>query len=116
MFALDATEEQLDFTTIYGSAKNGWMSDDWRDPTTNIVPLLDAVIENIPEAPYRTGTSQMQVTALDFSSFTGRIAIGRIFRGDLQENKDYTLCKSNGTTKKFASKNCTFSKGWARQK
>ena len=104
MFALDATEEQLDFTTIYGSAKNGWMSDDWRDPTTNIVPLLDAVIENIPEAPYRTGTSQMQVTALDFSSFTGRIAIGRIFRGDLQENKDYTLCKSNGTTKKVRIK------------
>ena len=104
MFALDATDEQLDFTTIYGSAKNGWMSDDWRDPTTNIVPLLDAVIENIPEAPYRTGTSQMQVTALDFSSFTGRIAIGRIFRGDLQENKDYTLCKSNGTTKKVRIK------------
>ena len=117
MFALDATEEQLDFTTIYGSAKNGWMSDDWREPTTNIVPLLDAVIENIPEAPYRTGTPQMQVTALDFSSFTGRIAIGRIFLEEISK-KTKTIRSVNRTEqlKKFASKNCTFSKGWARQK
>ncbi len=104
MFALEATEEQLDFATIYGSAKNGWMSTDWKDEKDNISDLLDAVIASIPEAPYREGTPQMQITSLDFSSFTGRIAIGRIFRGDLEENKDYMLCKADGTTKKVRIK------------
>ena len=104
MFALEATEEQLDFVTIYGSAKNGWMSTDWQDPKEDILDLLDAVIETIPEAPYRTGTPQMQITSLDFSSFTGRIAIGRVFRGDLEENKDYMLCKADGSTKKVRIK------------
>ncbi|MCL4116891.1 UNVERIFIED_CONTAM: hypothetical protein GTU68_058571 [Idotea baltica] len=104
MFALDATEEQLDFTTIYGSAKNGWMSEDWQEPTTDIVPLLDAVLESIPESPYNEGTPQMQITSLDFSSFTGRIAIGRIFRGDLEAAKDYMLCKADGTNKKVRIK------------
>ncbi len=104
MFALDATEEQLDFTTIYGSAKNGWMNTDWQEPTDNIIPLLDAVIEVIPEAPYKEGTPQMQITSLDFSSFTGRIAIGRIYRGDLEIAKDYMLCKADGTTKKVRIK------------
>lgn len=104
MFALDATEEQLEFTTIYGSAKNGWMSTDWQQPTDNILPLLDAIIANIPEAPYRPGTPQMQITSLDFSSFTGRIAIGRVFRGDLEEGKDYMLCKNNGAAKKVRIK------------
>ncbi|MCL4132300.1 UNVERIFIED_CONTAM: hypothetical protein GTU68_032445 [Idotea baltica] len=104
MFALDATEEQLDFTTIYGSAKNGWMSTDWQEPTTDIIPLLDAVLEAIPESPYNEGTPQMQITSLDFSSFTGRIAIGRIFRGDLEVAKDYMLCKADGTTKKVRIK------------
>ncbi len=104
MFALDATEEQLEFNTIYGSAKNGWMNTDWNQPTDNIIPLLDAIIENIPEAPYREGTPQMQITSLDFSSFTGRIAIGRVFRGDLEEGKDYMLCKADGTSKKVRIK------------
>ena len=104
MFALDATEEQLEFKTIYGSAKNGWMSNDWKAPTDNIIPLLDSIVENIPEAPYREGTPQMQITSLDFSSFTGRIAIGRVFRGDLVENKDYMLCKADGSTKKVRIK------------
>ncbi len=104
MFALDATEEQLEFTTIYGSAKNGWMSTDWQKPTEDIVPLLDAVLETIPEAPYREGSPQMQITSLDYSSFKGRIAIGRVFRGDLEKNKDYMLCKSDGTTKKVRIK------------
>ena len=104
MFALEATEEQLDFVTIYGSAKNGWMSTDWQEPKEDILDLLDAVIETIPEAPYRTGTPQMQITSLDFSSFTGRIAIGRVFRGDLEENKDYMLCKADGSTKKVRIK------------
>jgi GTP-binding protein len=104
MFALDATEEQLDFTTIYGSAKNGWMSTDWRDEKNNINDLLDAVIKDIPEAPYIEGTPQMQITSLDFSSFTGRIAIGRVYRGDLEVGKDYMLCKVDGITKKVRIK------------
>ena len=104
MFALDATEEQLEFATIYGSAKNGWMNTDWKNETDNIIPLLDSIIENIPEAPYREGTPQMQITSLDFSSFTGRIAIGRVFRGDLEEGKDYMLCKADGSTKKIRIK------------
>ncbi len=104
MFALEATEEQLDFTTIYGSAKNGWMSTDWQQETENIIPLLDAVLETIPEAPYREGSPQMQITSLDFSSFKGRIAIGRVFRGDLEKNKEYMLCKADGTTKKVRIK------------
>jgi GTP-binding protein len=104
MFALEATEEQLDFTTIYGSAKNNWMSTDWKNETTDIVPLLDAVLESIPETPYNEGSPQMQITSLDFSSFTGRIAIGRVFRGDLEAGKDYMLCKADGVQKKVRIK------------
>ncbi len=104
MFALDATEEQLEFDTIYGSAKNGWMNTDWKVENDTIIPLLDSIIKNIPEAPYREGTPQMQITSLDFSSFTGRIAIGRVFRGDLEEGKDYALCKADGSTKKVRIK------------
>jgi GTP-binding protein len=116
MFALDATEEQLDFTTIYGSAKQGWMSTDWQHPTDNIIPLLDAVVAAIPEAPYREGSPQMQITSLDFSSFTGRIAIGRIFRGDLEESKDYMLCKADGTTKKVRIKELHVFEGMGKAK
>ncbi len=104
MFALDATEEQLDFATIYGSAKNGWMNYDWKDENDNIIPLLDTIIAKIPEAPYKEGTPQMQITSLDFSSYTGRIAIGRVFRGDLFETKEYMLCKKDGSTKKVKIK------------
>ena len=104
MFALDATEDQLDFDTIYGSAKHGWMNTDWKNETDNIIPLLDSILENIPEAPYFEGTPQMQITSLDFTSFVGRIAIGRVFRGDLIEGKDYMLCKSDGTFKKVRIK------------
>lgn len=114
MFSLDATEDQLNFPTIYGSAKNGWMSTDHKKPTENIIPLLDAIIETIPEAPYQEGTPQMQITSLDFSKFVGRIAIGRIFRGDLEENKDYTICKQGELRRKFVLKNCTFLKEWGR--
>ena len=116
MFALEATEEQLDFTTIYGSAKNGWMSTDWQDLKDNILDLLDAVIESIPEAPYRDGSPQMQITSLDFSSFTGRIAIGRVFRGDLEENKDYMLCKRDGSTKKVRIKELHVFEGMGKAK
>ena len=99
MFNLDATEDQLDFVTIFGSAKNGWMSTDYQEPTTNIIPLLDAIVESIPEAPYNEGTPQMQITSLDFSAFTGRIAIGRLLRGDLEVGQDYSLCTANGNKK-----------------
>ena len=116
MFALDATEEQLDFATIYGSAKNGWMSTDWQDPKENIIDLLDAVIESIPEAPQREGSPQMQITSLDFSSFTGRLAIGRVFRGDLEENKDYMLCKADGSTKKVRIKELHVFEGMGKAK
>ncbi|MDZ7613920.1 MAG: translational GTPase TypA [Flavobacteriaceae bacterium] len=116
MFALDATEEQLNFATIYGSAKNGWMSDDWQKPTDNILPLLNAIVKNIPEAPYRQGSPQMQITSLDYSSFTGRIAIGRVFRGDLEEGKDYMICKSDGSTKKIRIKELHTFEGLGRAK
>ena len=116
MFALDATEDQLNFATIYGSAKNGWMSTDWQDPKENIIDLLDSVIESIPEAPYREGSPQMQITSLDFSSFTGRLAIGRVFRGDLEENKDYMLCKADGSTKKVRIKELHVFEGMGKAK
>ena len=116
MFALEASEEQLDFVTIYGSAKNGWMSTDWKEPKDNILDLLDAVIESIPEAPYREGSPQMQITSLDFSAFTGRIAIGRVYRGDLEENKDYMLCKRDGSFKKVRIKELHIFEGMGKAK
>ena len=116
MFALEATEEQLDFATIYGSAKNNWMSTDWQNETDNIVPLLDAVLESIPATKYNEGTPQMQITSLDFSSFTGRIAIGRIFRGDLEAGKDYMLCKADGSTKKVRIKELHVFEGMGKVK
>jgi GTP-binding protein len=114
MFNLGATEDQLDFATIYGSAKYGWMDRDWQTPTDNIFPLLDTILEEIPEAPNYQGTSQMQITTLDFSSFVGRIAIGRIYRGVLEENKDYMLCKRNGEFKKVRIKELMVFEGMAR--
>lgn len=116
MFNLDATEEQLDFVTIFGSAKNGWMSLDWQKPTDNILPLLDAIIDVIPEAPYREGSPQMQITSLDFSSFVGRIAIGRVFRGDLFEGQDYILCKRDGVKKKIRIKELHVFVGLGRER
>jgi len=116
MFALDASEEQLNFVTVYGSAKNGWMSDDWQKPTNNILPLLNAIIKNIPEAPYREGSPQMQITSLDYSSFTGRIAIGRVFRGNLEEGKDYMICKSDGSARKVRIKELHTFEGLGRAK
>jgi GTP-binding protein len=113
MFNLDASEDQLDFVTIYGSSKEGWMSTDWQKPTKDIVALLDAVIESIPEAPYRPGTLQMQITSLDFSSFKGRIAIGRVFRGDVEKGKDYMLCK-DGVNKKVRIKELFVFEGLGR--
>lgn len=100
MFNLDATEEQLDFKTLYGSSKHGWMSYDWKEKTEDIFALLDTIVEVIPPAPYIEGTPQMQITSLDFSTFVGRIAIGRVFRGTLKEGMQVTLCKKDNIFKK----------------
>jgi GTP-binding protein len=95
-FNLEATEDQLDFPVIYGSSKQGWMSTDYTKPTTDIFALLDAVVESIPPAPTNDGTLQMQITSLDYSSFVGRIAIGRVHRGSIKENQPVTLIKRDG--------------------
>lgn len=116
MFNLDATEEQLEFETVYGSSKQGWMSHDWKQPTENIQPLLDMVIDQIEEAPYKEGDVQMQFTSLDFSKFTGRIAIGRLNRGDLKANTDYLLCKKDGVTQKVRVKELFVFEGLGRTK
>ncbi|TCD02804.1 translational GTPase TypA [Pedobacter psychroterrae] len=95
-FNLEATEDQLDFPVIYGSSKQGWMSTDWKVPTTDIFALLDTVVSTIPPAPTNDGTLQMQITSLDYSSFVGRIAIGRVHRGAIKENQPVTLIKRDG--------------------
>ncbi len=104
MFNLEATEEQLDFVTMYGSSKQGWMGPDWNNPTDSIFPLLDAILEHIPEAPYVEGTPQMRITSLDYSSFVGRIAIGRVHRGTLNEATNMALCKRDGSVQKVRIK------------
>ena len=104
MFNLDATEEQLEFQTLYGSAKQNWMGPDWKNPTDSIVPLLDAIIDHIPEPKIEEGTLQMQITSLDYSNFVGRIAIGRIARGSISENQQIALCKADGSIKKMRVK------------
>ncbi|MBO6518355.1 MAG: GTP-binding protein, partial [Bacteroidia bacterium] len=115
MFNLDASEEQLDFETLFGSSKHGWMNHDFKQPTDNIWPLMDAIVDIIPEAPYRKGSPQMQITSLDFSSFKGRIAIGRVYRGDLNVGKDYMLCKRDGSTKKVRIKELDVFVGLGKQ-
>lgn len=96
MFNLDATEDQLNFPTIYGSAKEGWMSVDWKTPTTDIIQLLDAIIEHIPEPKVNKGLPQMLITSLDYSSYVGRIAIGKLYRGELKVGQPVGLLKHNG--------------------
>ncbi len=100
MFELGAEEWQLDFPTVYGSAKNNWMSDDWKNETTNIEPLLDMVIEHVPAPKVEEGTTQLLITSLDFSNYTGRIAIGRVKRGSIKEGQNVTLCKRDGSQTK----------------
>ena len=115
MFNLDATEEQLDFPTIYGSAKNNWMSDDWKKPRENdITPVLDAIIKYIPEPHMNVGTPQMLVTSLDYSSYVGRIAIGRIHRGTLQESQNLSLVKRDGSVKKVRIKELRVFEGFGQ--
>jgi GTP-binding protein len=116
MFSLDATEDQLDFVTVYGSAKNGWMSEDWNKPTDSIEPLIKSIVENIPPAPNQEGDPQMQITSLDYSSFVGRIAIGRVKRGTIKENTDLALCKADGSVKKVRIKELNVFEGLGKNK
>ena len=116
MFSLDATEEQLDFPTIYGSAKQGWMSDDWKKPSDNIIPLLDTIIRHIPAPRMREGTPQLLITSLDYSNYVGRIAVGRVHRGTLLPGKDYALCKRDGSIKKTRIKELNIFEGLGRAK
>ncbi len=95
-FNLEASDDQLDFPTVYGSSKQGWMSIDWKVITTDITTLLDTILEFIPQAPTVEGTTQMQITSLDYSSFVGRIAIGRVARGSVKENQPISLVKKDG--------------------
>ena len=116
MFSLDATEDQLDFPTIYGSAKQGWMSDDWKKPTTDITALLDAIIKYIPEPQVLEGASQMLITSLDYSKYVGRIAVGRVHRGELREGQDIVLCKRDGSQVKSKIKELDVFEGLGRTK
>lgn len=116
MYNLDASEEQLDFETVFGSAKQGWMSKDWKNPGNDIKPLLDTILEEIPEAPYKEGTPQMQIASLDYSNFVGRIAIGRIFRGDLLEGSEYTICRKAGVKIKVKIKELHVFEGLSRKR
>ena len=116
MFSLDATEEQLNFPTIYGSSKEGWMSKDWRNKETNISALLDAIIEFIPPAQQLEGTTQMLITSLDYSNYVGRIAIGKLHRGSMAENQSITLVKRNKTTIRSRIKELYLFEGLTRRK
>ncbi|MDR1937431.1 MAG: translational GTPase TypA [Tannerellaceae bacterium] len=116
MFSLDATEEQLDFPTIYGSAKQGWMSEDWQKPTDTIYPILDAIIEHIPAPEALEGTSQLLITSLDYSKYVGRIAVGRVHRGELREGQEIMLCKRDGSRIKSKIKEVDVFEGLGRTK
>ena len=116
MFELDAEEWQLDFPVVYGSAKNNWMSLDWKAPSDSISPLLDIVIEHIPEPKIESGSTQMLITSLDYSSFTGRIAIGRLQRGELSANQRVSLVKRDGEVSKSRIKEINIFDGLGRKK
>jgi len=116
MFELGAEEWQLDFPTVYGSAKHNWMSDDWKNETDNVEPLLDMVIEHVPTPVFKEGTTQMLITSLDFSSFTGRIAIGRLQRGTLEEGQQISLVKRDGTVTKSKVKEVFIFEGLGRKR
>jgi len=115
-FNLDATEEQLEFTTVYGSGKEKWMGPDWQNPTEDITYLLDTIIDIIPAPAVSEGTLQMQITSLDFSSFTGRIAVGRVTRGTIRENMPVSLCQRDGTVKKARIKELMTFEGLGKSK
>ena len=116
MCDLDATEDQLDFPVIYGSAKNNWMGEDWSQPTGDITYLLDSILRFIPEPKILDGTPQMLITSLDYSNYTGRIAVGRVHRGVLREGMNVTICHRNGTSEKTRIKELHTFTGMGRQK
>ena len=116
MCDLDATEDQLDFPVIYGSAKNGWMSEDWQKPTDNILYLLDSILENIPAPVQLEGTPQMLITSLDYSNYTGRIAVGRVHRGTLREGMNITVAHRDGSMEKTRIKELHTFTGMGRQR
>ena len=115
-FNLDANEDQLDFPTVYGSSKQGWMGPDYKTPTTDVTYLLDTIIANIPTAPKREGTLQIQITSLDYSSFIGRIAVGRIFRGKIKENMPVSVVKRDGRIQKSRIKELFVFEGLGKMK
>ncbi|MCY1720886.1 translational GTPase TypA [Prolixibacteraceae bacterium Z1-6] len=116
MFSLDATEEQLDFPTVFGSSKAGWMSDHWTNETTDVTYLLDSILEHIPAATHKEGTLQMRITSLDYSSYTGRIAVGRVTRGELIPGSRVSLVKRDGTIVKSVAKECYLFEGLGKEK
>ena len=116
MFSLNATEDQLDFPVIYGSAKNNWMSEDWQAPTDSLTPLLDTIVKHIPAPEQLEGTPQMLITSLDYSAYTGRIAVGRVHRGTLREGMNITLAKRDGTLMKSKIKELNTFEGLGRKK
>ncbi len=116
MANLDATEDQLDFPVIFGSAKNGWMSEDWKVPTDNIFPLLDSIVTHIPPPKVSEGTSQMIITSLDYSNYIGRIAIGRLQRGVITEGQMVSLCKKDGSIVKSRLKAIYVFEGFEKAK
>jgi len=116
MCDLNATEEQLDFPVVYGSAKNGWMGADWKKPTDNIEYLLDLILEAIPAPKQLEGTPQMLITSLDYSSYTGRIAVGRVHRGTLKDGQNITICHRNGTQERTRIKELHTFEGMGHKK
>ena len=116
MFALNATEDQLDFPVVYGSAKNGWMAEDWKTPTDNIDYLLDKIVEVIPAPKQIEGTPQLLITSLDYSSYTGRIAVGRVHRGTLLDCMNVTICHRDGTQEKTRIKELHTFEGMGHKK
>ena len=116
MFSLGATEDQLDFVTVYGSAKEGWMSSDWRKPTHDITAVLDAIIDNIPAPTVYEGDTQMLITSLDYSSYVGRIAICRVHRGTIREGQEIALCRRDGSVSRQRVKELHTFEGMGRKK
>jgi GTP-binding protein len=116
MYSLDATEDQLDFPTVYGSSKVGWMGPDWRTPTDDVTYLLDTIIEHIPAAKHTEGTLQMRITSLDYSSYMGRIAVGRVSRGTLIPGSQVMLVKRDGTLQKNTIKEVYLFEGLGKEK
>ncbi|MBI4931986.1 MAG: translational GTPase TypA [Bacteroidetes bacterium] len=115
-FNLNANEDQLNFPTVYGSSKLGWMGADWKAPAKDILFLLDSIVEHIPAAPVRHGTLQLQITSLDYSSFIGRIAVGRVFRGEIKENMPVSLVKRDGKIMKSRIKELFTFEGLGKKK